>query len=167
MSTDQPHFRFNPGAYEDGRSFKPSRANCDVCARPCVWEYTGGIYALTEPTVCARCISEGRLGAFLGDESFALHDIVISGAEPALAAEVLQRTPGVACFNPFDWPVLDAKPLAFMGYGEDEGLIAVPGARAAIKDAFGTFGWDYGPSPYALIFKEIDGDRYRVAIDLD
>ncbi len=167
MSTDQPHFRFNPGAYEEGRSFKQSRESCDVCSRPCVWEYTGSIYAQAKPTVCARCIDGYKLKAFLGDKSFALHDIDICGADPALAQEVLQRTPGVACFNPFDWPVLDTKPLAFMGYGDHEALIAIPAVRAAIEQAFEPFGWDYGPSPYALIFKEIDGDRFRAVVDFD
>jgi uncharacterized protein CbrC (UPF0167 family) len=132
-----------------------------------VWEYVGVIYAVTTPTVCARCIADGRLGALLDDEKFALHDIQIVNADPALAQEVLQRTPGVACFNPFDWPVLDANPLAFMGYGEDEALIAVPAVRAAMESAFRKFGWEFGPSPYALIFKELDGDRYKVVIDLD
>jgi uncharacterized protein CbrC (UPF0167 family) len=91
----------------------------------------------------------------------------MEGAEPALAKEVLQRTPGVACFNPFDWPVLDAKPLAFVGYGEDPDLFANPDVRAAIGEALEALGWDCGPSPYALIFREIDGKRYRVSVDLD
>ncbi|WP_298289491.1 hypothetical protein [Novosphingobium sp.] len=43
----------------------------------------------------------------------------------------------------------------------------MPGTRTAIEEAFGEFGWDYGPTPYALIFKELHGDRYRVVIDLD
>lgn len=167
MCTDQPNFRFNPGAYDEGRSFKPSNERCEACSRPCIWEYTGSIYALSKPTICARCIADGHLSSFLGDDEFSLHDVDISGAEPSLRQEVLQRTPGVACFNPFQWPVLDAKPLAFMGYGEDEGLIAVPDVRVALEESFAEFGWDFGPTPYALIFKEPDGTRYRVVIDLD
>jgi hypothetical protein len=167
MSSDQPHFRFNPGAYAEGRSFERSGEACHVCTKPCVWEYTGGIYALSEPRVCARCIAAGRLGSFLGDVAFALHDVLIEDAEPALAQELLQRTPGFACFNPFDWPVLDAKPLAFLGHGDEAGLFAIPDVRTAISEAFEPFGWDCAPSPYALIFKEIDGERYRVSVDLD
>lgn len=168
MNTDQPFFRFNPDAYAEGRSLKRSQEACEVCSRPSIWQYTGSIYAAKKPLiVCARCIAGGHLGAFFGGDHFALHDIEIFGAESALAKEVLQRTPGIDCFNPYRWPVLDRVPLAFLGYGEDEELIAVPGARAAIEEAFEDFGWDYGPSPYALIFKEVDGERYRVVIDLD
>jgi uncharacterized protein CbrC (UPF0167 family) len=167
MVTDRPFFRFNPGAYGDGRSFEPSNEICEACDRPCVWKYTGSIYALTRPSVCARCIADGRLGALLGDADFSLHDINIRGADLELTQEVLQRTPGVACFNPFEWPVLDAKPLAFIGYGEEKSLIAIPEVRAAMEDAFAEVGWDFGPSPYALLFREVDGERYRVVVDLD
>jgi len=168
VSDGQPFFRFNPGAYSQGRSFfTSSQRNCEACNLPCEWEYTGVIYAPTSPIVCARCIADGRLGALLGKGRFALHDIDISDAEPALAEEVLQRTPGVACFNPFSWPVLDAKPLAFMGYGGDEALIAIHAVRTVMEREFERFGWEFEPSPYVLIFKELDGDRYRAVIDLD
>ena len=167
MSGDQPYFRFNPGAYEDGRSFERSSDVCEVCSRPCVWKYTGNIYAKEEPSVvCARCIANGELGKFLGD--FGLHDVDLSGAEPSLKMEVRQRTPGVACYNPFEWPVLDAKPLAFAGYGEDENLLDIAAVRSAIEAAFGEIGQKFnGPTPYALVFKEIDGERYRAVVDFD
>ncbi|WP_119302731.1 CbrC family protein [Dongia deserti] len=168
MGDNQPYFRFNPGAYEDGRSFERSSDVCEVCSRPCVWKYTGGVYAMESPVVCARCIANGELGKFLGDEHFSLHDIEISGAEPRLEKEVLQRTPGVACYNPFEWPVLDAKPLAFVGYGEDQGLLDIEAVRSAIDAAFEEIGRRFdGPAPYALVFKEIEGERYRVVIDLN
>ncbi|WP_298289493.1 CbrC family protein [Novosphingobium sp.] len=102
MHTDQPFFRFNPNAYAEGRSFQPSQEVCEVCSRPSVWQYNGSIYAAAKPIVCARCIAEDRLGAFLTDHHFALHDIEIFDAEPALAKEVLQRTPGIDCFNPYE-----------------------------------------------------------------
>jgi len=169
MSDDQPYFRFNPGAYENGRSFERSSDVCDVCSRPCVWKYTGGIYTEEEPgVVCARCIANGELGRFLGDEHFSLHDIIISGAEPSLEKEVLQRTPGVASYNPFEWPVLDAKPLAFVGNGEDEDLLDIAAVRSAIEVAFAEIGRTFnGPTSYALIFKEIEGERYRAVVDFD
>jgi uncharacterized protein len=169
MSDDQPYFRFNPGAYEEGRSFERSSGACDVCSRPCVWKYTGGIYAEEEPAVvCARCIANGELGRFLGDKHFSLQDIGISGAEPSLEEEVLQRTPGVASYNAFDWPVLDAKPMAFVGYGEDEDLLDIIAVRSAIEAAFGELGRKFdGPTSYALVFKEIDGEQYRAVVDFD
>jgi uncharacterized protein CbrC (UPF0167 family) len=120
MSNDQPYFRFNPGAYEEGRSFERSSDTCDVCLRPSVWKYTGGVYATEDPVVCARCIANGELGRFLGGKHFSLHDIEMNGAEPSLAKEILQRTPG---------------------------------SRA--------------PTSYALVFKEIDGERYRAVVDFD
>ena len=166
MSNDQPHFRFNPGAYEDGRSFERSNDVCEVCSRPCVWKYTGNVYSTEDPVVCACCIANGALGKFLGD--FSLHDVEMSGAEPSLEKEVLQRTPGVACYNPFEWPVLDAKPLAFVGYGEDQCLLDIAAVRSAIEAAFGEIGRKFdGPTSYALVFKEIDGERYRAVLDFD
>jgi uncharacterized protein len=168
MSGDQPYFRFNPRAYEEGRSFERSHEVCDVCSSPCVWKYTGGIYAIEEPIVCARCIANGELGKFFGDKHFSLQDIEMSGAEPSLEKEVLQRTPGVACYNPFDWPVLDGKPLAFVGYGEDKDLLDIAAVRSAIEAAFGEIGRKFdGPTSYALVFKEIDGERYRAVVDFD
>jgi uncharacterized protein CbrC (UPF0167 family) len=168
MSDDQPHFRFNPGAYEDGRSFERSSDVCEVCSRPCVWKHTAGVYATESPVVCARCIANGELGRFLGDKHFSLQDIEMSGAEPSLEKEVLQRTPGVASYNAFKWPVLDAKPLAFVGYGEDQDLLDIAAARSAIEAAFGEIGRKFdGPTSYALVFKEIHGERYRAVVDFD
>lgn len=167
MSSDQPHFRFNPNAYVGGLSFEPSNDICEACSRPRVWKYAHNIYAARKPGVCARCISEGRLHSLLGDSAFLLHDAHIEDAEPALLSEVLHRTPGFATFNPFKWPVFDGKPLAFMGYGENADLFAMPSVRTAIREAFDAFGWDCEPSPYALVFKEIDGDRCQVSVDLD
>jgi uncharacterized protein CbrC (UPF0167 family) len=168
MSDDQPYFRFNPGAYGDGRSFEQSSDICEVCSRPCVWKYTGNIYATKSPVVCARCMANGKLAKFLDDEGFTLHDIEMSGAEPSLEKELLQRTPGVACYNPFEWPVLDAKPLAFVGYGDDQNLLDIVAVRSAIEAAFEEIGRRFnGPTPYALVFKEVDGQRYRAVVDLD
>jgi hypothetical protein len=168
VSDDKPYFRFNPGAYEVGRSFELSSDVCEVCSRPCVWKYIGGIYAIEEPIVCARCIASGELGRFLGDGPFSLHDADIDGAEPSLEKEVLQRTPGVASYNPFDWPVLDAKPLAFAGYGGDQNLREIVGVRSAIEAAFGEMGREFPrATSFALIFKELDGERYHAIVDLD
>lgn len=169
MSEDQPHFRFHPNAYAIKGVFEASEEVCEACGRPSVWAYRGAIYTAGEqPKVCARCIAAGRLAAHLNDDQFQLHDIELDDADAALEGELLQRTPSVSCFNPFVWPVIDGKPLAFLGYGEDEELLNEPAAVTAIEDAFRELGWEYdGPSPYALIFKELDGLRYRAVVDLD
>lgn len=170
MGEDQPYFRFYPGAYEEGGRFEPSSDLCEVCLRPCVWKYTGNVY-VAGPKVsifCARCIANGVLAAHFGDRRFQLQAADLIGAEPRLAEEVLQRTPGVSSFQDFEWPVLDCKSMAFAGYGQDKTLLAIPAVRSAIKTAFEEIGRTVdGPTSYALIFKEIDGDRYRAVIDLD
>ncbi|WP_312589747.1 CbrC family protein [Comamonas terrigena] len=170
MSERQPFFRFNPGAYQEGRAFEPSDETCGVCAQPCGWKYRGNIYMRADgPTICACCIADGRLGALLEGEGFSFHDVELDGADPALEQELLERTPGVACFNPFEWPVLDSMPMAFLGYGEDKGLLAIDAVRSAISETFAEVGWTEpaGPSPYLLVFKEVNGDRYRAVLDLD
>ena len=170
MTDDQPHFRFHPGAYLPRGSFEVSTDVCEVCARPCTWKYTGCVYiAGDDPLVCARCIADGRLAeAFFQDGHCSLHDINLTGADPALEDELLHRTPQVSSFNPYPWPVLDGTPLAFVGYGEDEDLIRLPEVRQAIDEEFKSVGWKFeGPTPYALIFKELDGERYRAVLDLD
>lgn len=166
----KPHFRFFPGAYEDEAAFESSTETCEVCGEACAWRYIGGIYAEEHPDiVCAACIHSGRLSEHL-DGDMALHDIELDGADEALEREVLERTPGVSCFNPFAWPVRDGKPLAFIGYGEDKALITLPDVQAAVEEAAEEYGLDDAaalPSPYVLIFKEIDGPRYAAALDFD
>ena len=165
-SDDQPHFRFNPRAYEPGRAFEASDRICGHCARPCVWEHVAGYYALNRVTLCARCIAAGGLGEVLGGH-YSFHDCEVADCDPVLEAELMERTPGIACFNPFEWPVIDGVPLAFVGYGEEESLLAIPAGHAAMAAAFEDFGWDVGPSPYAMIFQTLDGETYRVVVDLD
>ena len=58
--------------------------------------------------------------------------------------------------------------MAFVGYGDDEHLLEIVAVRSAIKAAFAEVGQTLdGPTPYALVFKEIDGERYRAVIDVD
>lgn len=144
---------------------------CEVCARPCIWRYTGAIYThKAKVTVCASCIYNGDLADFLDDEFFTLHDVSHEKMRPEFEAELLQRTPGIACFNPFEWPILDEKPLAFLHYGtkEEAHHFDTPRVAEAMKREFSRYGWkEPYPLQYALLFKEVDGDRYRVSIDLE
>lgn len=144
---------------------QPSSERCNVCRNACDWRYIGGIYARQKPeVVCATCISDGGLRAHISG-TMSLHDIELDDAKPELERELRERTPGVACFNPFRWPVLDGVPLAFIGYGDDKSLPCNPNIQAAVTRAAGE---DFPlPTPYALIFKELNGDRYEAAIDFD
>jgi uncharacterized protein CbrC (UPF0167 family) len=165
----KPHFRFNPNAYNANRVFEQSQVICDVCARECVWKYTGSIYSPSKPTVCASCIANGRLERFLGAENYSFHDTEAEGAEQDALGELLLRTPGVTCFNPFDWPVLNGIPMAFILYGDEESdMWKDPKVRAEVNKEYGNWPWDGNkPGSYVLLFKQVGGDEYRVVIDPD
>ena len=82
-----------------------------------------------------------------------------------LAAEVLYRTPGVASFNPFDWPVRGGgEPLAYVGVGDDAALRRDPSVIAAIAEA--ADGEDVLGS-CALVFRTLDGATTSAVLDLD
>ncbi len=170
MSDDRkPHFRFNPNAYNPGRVFEKSDEICEVCDRPCEWKYTGSIYDQKNPVSCASCIADGSLERFADSKWFGLHDISMEEADPELEREVMCRTPGVACFNPYDWPVIEGVPLAFLMYGdEDSELWNDLSVREEVKRAFGDSPWDgKKPGAYVLLFKQIDGHEYRAVVDPD
>ena len=165
----KPYFRFNPNAYQANRVFKPSDESCEVCARECVWKYTGSIYTPANPTVCASCISDGKLEQFLGAENYSFHDTEAEGANEDALQELLLRTPGVACFNPFEWPVMEGLPMAFMIYGDEESdLWRNPKVKAEVDAEYGDWPWDGKmPGSSVLLFKQVAGDQYRIVIDPD
>lgn len=162
-----PYFRFYPGAYE--AEFEESAKQCEVCGDPCGWRYTGIIYSKEYPeVVCAACIHSGRLRAYVGAR-MSLHDVELEGADSELQTELLERTPGVASFNPFPWPVRNGVPLAFVGHGDDEAVQRIPEAHAATAQAALECGFDdiALPTPYALVFKGLDEAHYAVVFDFD
>lgn len=172
MSTDadKPHFRFHPGAYEEGRAFEASDAICTVCERPSVWRYTGLIYtAKPEPAdLCARCIASGALMEWLDSPTAQLHDSHCT--DPITSdhgEELFGRTPGFATYNPFAWPVVDGEPLAFIGHGEKTELWDDPMIQAAMKATWlKDVGEELeGPSEYLLIFKSLNGQTCRAITD--
>lgn len=171
VSNDKPFFRFNPRAYELEGTFVESKETCDVCDEVCVWEYASRLYAAFDDfTICARCISEGRISDAIKGEHFSFHDADISGLGAELLTELEQRTPGFATFNPFHWPTLEGMPLAFIGYGEETVIINDTQAQLAIVAAFrGIFDdSEIGtPNHYALVFKQIGGDQYVVERNFD
>ncbi len=169
MSGDKPFFRFHPGAYERG-AFIESSKPCDVCAQRSVWLYAGVIYTIGQgPSVCARCIASGRLADHV-DGHFSMHDADFEDDVSAdLDAEVMQRTPGFATFNAFQWPVRRGKPFAYVGHGEEDSTWQNRDAAAAIRKLYAD---EYdekleGTTPYALVFKELDGRKHIAILDLD
>jgi uncharacterized protein CbrC (UPF0167 family) len=168
MSSDKPFFRFHPGAYARG-SFIASRAPCDVCERPSVWLYDGAIYiGGDKPAVCARCVSDGKLTAFL-DGKHSMHDADFNGqVDDDLADEVMQQTPGFSTFNAFEWPVLNGKPMVYVGHGDEDEIWDDPAAAAAIRKLYKDEGLPVdGTTPYAIVFRELDGTRHVAIRDLD
>jgi uncharacterized protein len=171
---DKPFFRFNPRAYELDGTFVESTEICDVCDQDCVWEYDSSLYAAVDDfTMCARCIFEGRISDVIKDKHFSFNCLDISGVDAELRTELEQRTPGFATYNPFQWPVLDGMPLAFIGYGEEAVIVNDTKAQLAIAAAFAHIYDDHEvyevgtPNHYALVFKEISGDRYMVEKNFD
>lgn len=170
----QPHFRFFPGAYEfgvDGEAvFKRHNGPCHCCGMRDIYAYQKRPYWIRrdEPVICAQCIADGRLGILIDNgDNYSMHDCQIEGVSddnPDIE-EIEQRTPGFATYNPFDWASIDGEPMAFMGYGDEEKWKYVGEARAAMCETYG--GQDAYPSPYFLLFKELDGNRYRATLDLD
>ena len=163
---ERPEFRFYPDAYANASNFEASERPCSICEEPSGYRYIGSIYATEKPeVVCARCLSVGRLVEVCG-RYVQTNDIDYSDEPDShLWQEVLSRTPGVCSFNPFIWPVIHGKPLAFVGCGDDQRFMNIPEARLAMREAAEEMGWPADePSGYFLMFKEIDGPRYRVAI---
>ena len=97
-----------------------------------------------------------------------LHDITFTDCDPALEREVLTRTPGVASFNPFEWPVMARKPLAFIGEGESPDFRGNKAILAAIDRAWKAMdGEGKAPLHYTLIFRQLDGEAIKAVFDFD
>ena len=169
IRTSRPHFRFFPDALDRPDLFERSSATCDGCGEPCDCLYKGSLYAPYKPSLCAWCIADGRVGRAINDDEFQFQDVDLRGVDAELAQEVLQRTPGVACYNPFSWPVRNAIPLAFIGYGDEPAILADPRACDAIDAAWRaeTGSPLEGSCAYLLIFRSLDASTYEAVIDPD
>ncbi|WDA40923.1 CbrC family protein [Erythrobacter sp. BLCC-B19] len=169
----QPHFRFFPGAYTLGAEgedvFRREIGPCHACGMRDIHAFTGVIYTARQdqPTACAQCIADGGLAKFLNEAHFSLHDAEVEALDwrDPLVAEVQQRTPGFATFNPFAWPVHDGLPMAFMGYGDEERWKYVPQALAAMRAA--NEGEDCFPCANILLFRQVEGEVWRAVFDPD
>lgn len=167
FSGRKPKFRFFPRAYEIDGVFERSRQPCSICETPAEWLYVGSVYSVKNDGLepCALCVSAGRIGEALGGASYSLRDADLSDdVNSELETEIMERTPGFATFNPFDWPAIDGLPLAFLGYGDEACFKGNKGVDAAIRQAGDNSGF---PSYYALIFGTLDGATYKAEIDLD
>lgn len=169
----QPNFRFFPRAYAFGADgedvFRRETGPCHVCGMRDIFAFKGIIYIARQnkPTVCAQCIADGRLGEFLCEDRYGLHDAEVDALDwrDPLVTEVQQRTPGFATFNAFGWPVHNGMPMAFMGYGDEQRWKYVPEALAAMRDA--NEGEDCFPCANILLFKQVDRPVYRAVFDPD
>ena len=87
----------------------------------------------------------------------------------AFGVEVMQRTPGFATFNAFEWPVLDGKPLAFFGHAEEDIVWTTPEAAEAVRKLYRDEQDEEleGRTPYAVVFRQVDGPRYVAILDFD
>jgi uncharacterized protein CbrC (UPF0167 family) len=85
-----------------------------------------------------------------------------------LAEEVMQRTPGFSTFNAFEWPASRGKPMAYIGHGDEAATWENPAAARAIRKLYADEGDPLeGTTPYALVFREIDGTRHVAIMDHD
>ena len=168
MPDDKPFFRFHPGAYERG-SFIASERTCQVCRRASVWRYNASVHVAGDPPiVCARCVADGRLSAFCSGRHV-MHDADFTeDIADVLAEEVMQRTPGFSTFNAFEWPASRGKPMAYIGHGDEAATWENPAAARAIRKLYADEGDPLeGTTPYALVFREIDGTRHVAIMDHD
>lgn len=167
--TDKPNFRFFPKAYETEGVFRESNDICDSCGKPSVWMYSGPLYSQGNPNVCARCIADGSLDKILGVGKYSFQDCYFPNVPTELSSEIMQRTPRVTSYNPINWPILESKPLAFFGYGDNDETWKFPDAVDAMKMTWRqAIGKELNSkSSYLLVFKELDGPRFIAVMDLD
>lgn len=166
----KPAFRFFPTAYDIDGVFEATNDACEVCKQPSGYRYTGEVYAEgSAPEVCASCIHSGKLAAAMDDKDMQLVEAELAGVDADTAREVLQRTPGFSTFNGFDWPVIDGKPLAFLGYGDSGPVTGDAAATASIEAAWKDSFEDpfEGPTANALVFRTLDGKTHKVVFDFD
>ena len=113
MSSALPVFRFHPDPIASG-SLVRSDATCRVCGVSRGFIYTGPVYAEEEigDALCPWCIAEGRAHAEL---HAVFHDVTFpDGTTAGEMAEIEERTPGFAAFNPFEWPRCCDLPMAYV-----------------------------------------------------
>lgn len=92
----------------------PSAQTCLVCGQARGFAYTGPVYSAgdAEPATCPWCIADGRAHEAL-DAVF--HDVSFpDGTREDVMAEIEERTPGFALFDPFEWPSCCDLPMAFL-----------------------------------------------------
>ena len=171
-SSHKPNFRFHPNAYE--ACFERSSEACDVSGEPCRWRYTGNIYGppITDDlTLSAKSLAAGSLANLTGEDGFSFQDVDFEDdVAESLQSEIFERTPGVASFNPFTWPVLEGFPLAYIGTGAEYRFWKNKSVRIAMQSAWEVLELEIPlsePNESILLFQTLDKKHYRAVVDLD
>lgn len=113
MSAQLPTFRFHPDPIASG-SVVISEKACSVCEKVRGYIYTGPTYCEEEieEAICPWCLADGSAHTAL-DAVF--HDVTFADATTAdEMAEIEERTPGFATFNPIQWPSCCDLPMAYI-----------------------------------------------------
>lgn len=113
MDEALPTFRFHPDPVQSG-SVERSGATCRACGRVRGFVYMGPCYGEVDldGALCPWCIADGNAHAKFATT---FHDLTLpDDADPAARAEIEQRTPGFATFNPFAWPSCCGSPMAYL-----------------------------------------------------
>lgn len=138
-----PSFRFHTDPLASG-SVLPSDTPCEVCGQARGFIYTGPVYSEgdAEAVLCPWCIADGSahrtLDAIFHDTSFP------DGTSEEVMAEIEERTPGFAVFNPFEWPCCCGLPMAYV---EPAGIAEIRARHYTLEGSLmGTIVHDFGIS---------------------
>jgi uncharacterized protein len=114
MAEALPVFRFHPDPVRSG-SIERTDGVCLCCGRRRGFCHAGSGYCEQElaRVLCPWCIADGAAHARFGvtfHDAATLPDV----ADAAALAEIEQRTPSFASWNPVDWPACCGAPMAYL-----------------------------------------------------
>ena len=180
MTPALPHFRFHPDPLLSG-AVEPSTEPCGVCGQARGFVYTGNCYVEDEfeAQLCPWCIADGSAHRKFG---VTFNEVALApGIDEAAADEIEERTPGLTCFNPIDWPTCCGAPMAYLEPAGHTEIVArhpklpttlVPQMAAELRvptgEAMRVFrSLQRDQSPCAHVFRCPTCETVRAAIDFD